>query len=222
MDNRSLVHGLVAGFLLLLANLAPAQDRGHAGPRSLYVGGAIGRGGYDADFERSKAVIRTTGATTFTLTADATDMMWKGYIGYRVWPYFSVEAGYWNFGRLKISADITAPTATALRRDYHADGFGADAVFWLPVSNTWSGLVKAGAIRTATRAGASGPGGGLTALPAESSYKLNSHWGLGLEYRISRDLAARLEYENVRRVGDDAKFGTADVILWTVGANYRF
>ena len=222
MNDRFLIRVFVAVLSLLCADLAPAQDRGHAGQGKLYAGGAIGRGGYDTDFERTKAVIRTTGATTFNVTANATDTMWKGYVGYRLSPHFSLEAGYWNFGRVNFSAAITAPAAATLQRDFRADGYGAGAVLWLPVSESWSGLAKVGALRTAVKASASDPGGGLTPLPAESSHKLNSHWGLGLEYRVSRDLAARLEYENVRKVGDDAKFGTADVILWTVGANYRF
>jgi opacity protein-like surface antigen len=77
-------------------------------------------------------------------------------------------------------------------------------------------------MRTSTRASASDPGGGLTALLAESANKFNPRWGAGLEYRLTSAAAARIEYENVRKIGDDAKFGTADVILWTIGANYRF
>ncbi len=222
MNTRSLIQGLVAVLALLCADLVPAQDRSRSSQSNMYVGGAIGRGGYDADFERTKEVVRTTGATTFNVTANATDTMWKGYFGYRVSPHFSMEAGYWNFGRVDLSATITAPAAAALQRNYRAEGFGADAVFWLPVNNSWSGLLKAGAMRTATKANASDPGAGLTALPAESAYKFNPRWGVGLEYRLTSAAAARIEYENVRKVGDDSKFGTADVNMWTIGANYRF
>jgi len=222
MNNRLLIKGFVVALGLLSASLASAQGPGGAAQRNVYVGGAIGLGGYDADLERSKAVIRTTGATTFNVAANATDTMWKGYFGYRVSPHFSLEAGYWNFGKVELSASITAPAAATLQRTYRADGYGADAVFWLPVNNSWSGLVKAGAMRTSAKASASDPGAGLTALPAESANKFNPRWGVGLEYRLTSAAAARIEYENVRKVGDDAKFGTADVILWTIGANYRF
>ena len=222
MNNRLLIKGSVVALGLMSASLASAQEPGGAAQRNVYVGGAIGRGGYDADFERSKAVIRTTGATTFNVAVNATDTMWKGYFGYRVSPHFSLEAGYWNFGKVEISASITAPVAAALQRTYRADGYGADAVFWLPLNNSWSGLVKAGAMRTSAKASASDPGAGLTALRTESANKFNSRWGVGLEYRLTSAAAARIEYENVRKVGDDAKFGTADVILWTIGANYRF
>jgi len=223
MNHRSLIWRFVAlSFGILCADHAIAQDRGVAGQGRIYVGGAVGQGGYDADFERTKAVIRGTGATAFSVSANKTDTMWKGYLGYRFNPYVSVEAGYWDFGKVDLSATISAPTATSMQRSISASGMGASAVFWVPVSNSWSGLVKAGAMRTETKASAGDVGGGLTGVPAESSTKLNSHWGVGVEYRLTPAAAARIEYENVRKVGDDTKFGTADIIMWTVGASYRF
>lgn len=222
MNNYSSIKILASTLALLSAGSALGQDAGGGASGRVYVGGAIGQGGYDADFERTKTLVRRTGATAFNVTADAKDTMWKGYLGYRISPNLSVEAGYWNFGRASTSTAITAPVAAGLPREFRADGLGADAVAWLPLYNNWSGLLKAGAIRTMAKASASDPGGGLTALPAESARKLNSHWGLGVEYQFTRAASARLEYENVRKVGDDAKFGTADIILWTVGANYRF
>ncbi len=133
MNHRSLMQGLAALLGLLCAGPAPAQDRGSASQSEMYVGGAIGRAGYDTDFERSKAVIRGTGATSFTVTANGTDAAWKACLGYLASRHISVEAGYWNFGQLDLSAGVTAPAPTVLRRTYRADGYGADAVVWLPV-----------------------------------------------------------------------------------------
>ena len=222
MNHRSLILGLAVLFGWLCASPAPAQDRGGVSPSKVYVGGAIGRAGYDTDFERTKAVIRGTGATSFVVTANGTDTAWKGYLGYLASRHISVEAGYWNFGQIDLSAGVTAPATTVLRRTYRVDGYGADAVVWLPVYDSWSGLVKAGAMLTNVKASATEPGGGLTALPAESSRTLNAHWGVGVEYRFTPAAAVRVEYETVRKVGDESKFGTADLILWTLGANYRF
>ena len=213
---------VIAVLALLYAGLVPAQNRSATGVDRWYLGGAIGRGGYDADFERTKATIRTTGATAFEVRANETDTMGKAYVGYRFSPYLSLEGGYWSFGGVNISTNITAPVATSMQRRISGHGYGADAVVWIPVNNTWSGIARAGAIRTSVKAAPADPGAGLAALPAESAHKFNSHWGLGLEYRLTRSAAARFEYETVRKVGDDAKFGNADIILWTVGANYRF
>ena len=220
MRNRLLIRALVAGLLLLFAALAFPQDRGLKD--KLYVGGAIGRGSYDADFERTKSVIRTTGATSFSGSASATDTVWKSYIGYRVSPSFSFEAAYSNFGQIGFSAAVAAPVTGTLQRNYRTDGFGVSGVLWLPLNTTWSGLVKAGVLRTETKASASDPIPGLAGLSAESSRKFNTQWGVGMEYRLTPAASARIEYENVRKVGDDSKFGTADINLWTIGANYRF
>ena len=133
MNHRSLIHGLAVLLGLLCAGPAPAQDRGSASQSKVYMGGAIGRVGYDTDFERSKAILRGIGATSFTVAANGTDTAWKGYLGYLESRHISVEAGYWNFGQLDLSAAVTAPASTVLRRTYRADGYGADAVVWLPV-----------------------------------------------------------------------------------------
>lgn len=207
---------------LLCTDMAYAQDRGSAGQGKIYVGGAVGRGGFDTSYEQTKSVIRSTGATSFIVTANALDTMWKGYFGYRVSPNLSMEAGYWNFGRADISTSITAPVVTGLQRTFRADGYGVDAVLWLPAGSAWSGLVKVGAMRTTTKASAGDPGAGLTALPEESARTLNLRWGAGLEYRLAPSAAARLEFEAVNSIGDNAKFGTADVLMWTLGVNYRF
>ena len=222
MKNPNPMRAVAVVLALSCAGAALAQGSAER-PRNWYAGASVGRGGFDTDFERTKATIRSTGATSFVVTPDATtDTVWKGYFGYRFSPNVSIEAGYWNFGTLTYSANISAPVAASMQRTFRAEGYGADAAFWLPVYGSLEAFAKLGAMQVHTRASAADPGAGLGSLPAQSSRKLNSHWGLGLEYRLSRDLAARLEYETVRKIGDDAKFGTADVMMWSLGANYKF
>jgi opacity protein-like surface antigen len=226
MDNRFLVNGLAAALLSSGAGLALAQGSGGADPRldprRSYFGGAIGGGFYDTDFKRNNDEIRSTGATSFSSDANSTGTMWKVYGGYRFSPYVSFEAGYWNFGNLDVKTKIFAPVSTKMERRYDGGGIGADALLWLPMSTSLSGLVRAGAMRTSIKAGSSDPGGGLSSLSSESAQKINAHWGVGLELRLTGAAAARVEYESVRNVGDNSKFGAADINMVTVGANYRF
>jgi len=226
MDIRFLVNGLIATLLLPSAGVAFAQGSRAPDQRldqhKFYLGGAIGGGSFDTNFKRTNDEIRSTGATSFRSTANSTDTMWKAYAGYRFSPYLSLEAVYLNFGEVNVKTKIFAPVTTSMHRKYHGDGFGANAVLWLPVSTSLSGLVRAGALRTDVNAGSSRPGGGLASLSSESAHKINPHLGLGLEYRLTRAVGARIEYENIRNVGDNSKFGTADINMLTVGANYRF
>lgn len=226
MDNRFLVNGMAATLMLSSAGFVFAQglrmpDQ-RADQRNVYVGGAIGGGQYNADFKQTNDVIRSTGATSFRSDANSTDLMWKAYAGYRFSPRFSIEAGYWNFGQLDVKTKIFAPATTRMERKFEGHGFGADALLWVPVSTSLSGLVRAGALWTKVEAGSANPGGGLASLPSESAKKVNPHWGFGLEYRLTGAASARIEYENIRNVGDDSKFGTAGINMLTVGANYRF
>lgn len=221
MSNRCWIKG-PSTVLLLSAGLACAQDRAATGGSNLYVGGAIGRGIYDTDFQRTNALIGSTGATAFSSTANSADTMWKAYVGYRIWPQFAVEAGYWDFGKLNVATNISAPVATTMQRNFRANGYGADAIVYLPAYRDWTALLRAGALRTTAKASSGEPGGGLASLPTESASKFSAHWGLGLEYRLTPAAAARLDYENVRKVGDEAKFGSTDINVLTIGANYRF
>lgn len=208
------------------AQATPAQA--NTPTKGWYAGGAIGYGGYNATYSRTHETIASTGASAWSVDNDTKDTMWKAYVGYRFTPYVSVEGGYWDFGRPSYSAAIVSPVVTSMNRTFKAQGVGGDAALWLPlravspVLSKVSGFAKLGAMYTRTTASAAAPGGGLTPLPAESSHDLRPHWAVGAEYSIQRNLAARLEFEGVTQVGDDSKFGTADIQMLSIGANYRF
>lgn len=216
----------IAALAALSAGPTSAQQSDSVMPKKTmgwYVGGAIGRGGLRTGYDQTKQNLQSINATQATISADYKETMWKAYLGYRFSPYFSIEGGYWNFGEPSYVATITQPAAATLRRSFSVDGFGADAVLWLPMTNTLSGFGKIGAIRTTAKAGTGDPGvAGLNTLSAESARKINLNWGLGLKYDIRNDWAARLELETVRNVGDAAKFGSADIVMWSLGMNHKF
>jgi len=211
--------------LMLPADLVLAQGASLPAvktPSGWYAGGAFGSGGFKTGYERTANTIFSTGATTATVFPDAKESMWKGYVGYRLSPQISIEAGYWNFGKPSYTANISAPVTTTLQRTFRVDGFGANLVYWHPLTSTISGFGKAGAILANVEASQAVPGAGLTSLPAESERKVSWHWGLGARYTINRDFAARIEYETLHKVGSDAKFGTADIVMWTLGLDYTY
>ena len=188
----------------------------------MYVGAAIGGSGFKTGYQKTRATIISTGAAAGTISADAKDSMWKVYLGYQFSPRFSIEGGYWDFGKPSYTANITAPVATTMRRNFSVEGYGVDAVLWLPIWNAFTGFYKVGAIRTTTEASGADPGAPLTSLPADYAHKTNAHWGVGLKYDLRHDLAGRIEFETVRKVGDASKFGDADVIMWSLGMSYKF
>ncbi|RTL49124.1 MAG: hypothetical protein EKK46_14930 [Rhodocyclaceae bacterium] len=203
-------------------NVTPAAVPVRQDKSTWYVGGAVGRGGLDTGYQHTLQTLFNTGATQVWVTPRAEDVMWKAYAGYRISPRWSVEGGYWDFGKTGYSADISSPVTTTVDRQFRGYGLGADAVFWLPVTKAFTGFTKLGGVQVAAKASAATPGGGLSPLPEQSSSTFNLHWGLGGEYALTPNLAVRMEYETINRAGDNNKFGTADIILWTLGGAYKF
>lgn len=187
-----------------------------------YAGVSLGQGGLGTDYQRTFQNIFSTGATTARLTPDTKDTRGKAYFGYRLSPYLSIEGGYWDFGETSYSATISAPVVTAMNRSFRVRGIGINDVFWLPSTDSFSWFAKLGAMQVSAKASSAVPGGGLIALPAQSSNTLSLHWGVGCEYALNPDLALRLEFEAINSVGEKKKFGVADILLWTAGAAYKF
>ena len=187
-----------------------------------YAGVSLGQGGLNTDHQRTFQTIFSTGAITTRLDPDTKDTIWKAYVGYRLSPYLSIEGGYWDFGETSYSATISVPVVTAMNRSFRVRGIGVDDVFWLPITNSFSGFARLGAMQVSAKTSSAVPGGGLIALPAQSSNTLSMHWGVGCEYALNPDIGLRLEYEAINDVGKKSKFGTADIMLWTVGAAYKF
>lgn len=206
------------------AEAAVVNDVPDVGESGWYAGGALGRGGYDAGYGRTVQTLLSTGATSVWVTPDAKDTMGKVYAGFRFSPHWAVEAGYWDFGRIGYAAAIYAPSVASLERRFRAHGVGGDVVARMPLSSTFAALGRLGfvVVSASASAGVPVPGGGLAALPRQSSANVSLHWGLGGEYRVNPAWWMRFEYEEVLRGGETRKFGTADVKLWTLGAAYRF
>jgi len=187
-----------------------------------YAGAAYGSSGFQASVAEAQASIFSTGATTVSVTGHGYDRMWKAYVGYAFSPRFALEAGYWNFGGPRYSAEVTAPVSTTFQRSFSARGVGIDGVAWHPLGESFWVFGKLGGMLTSTRAEGVDPGGGLAPLGRESKTTLNPHWGFGVTYAVNPDWRARLEYENVHRVGDAARFGTANIHSVSLGMTVGF
>jgi len=191
-------------------------------PSPWYFGGAVGRSGFDTDLISAKADVAATGATAFSVRGEGYDDLWKAYVGYWLSPRISLEGGLWTFGGPTYTADVTAPVTASFTRSFRVHGLGAHTVLWQPFGASWAGFGKIGVMRLSTRARPVDAANGLAGLPNEKETTWNAQWGLGMEYRISRHMSARLEYENVTDVGDDSRFGTADLHAVSFGFRYGF
>jgi OOP family OmpA-OmpF porin len=198
-----------------------ANLRATANPAGWYLGGAIGRTGYDTDYSGTMAELNGVGATGYTVNADYWETTGRVFLGYQFTRNVSLEASYWKLGKVSYSAVITSPVSTTANRDFDSEGAGADVVLWLPLMERLWALGKVGAMAVKVKATAVDVPG-LQSIPSESSHTVNLHLGAGLEYRLTPQFSGRFEYDFIYDVGDNGKFGTADLHMWSLGANYRF
>lgn len=200
----------------VLAQVAPAK-----GPWYAVVG--LGKTYFESEFSQTASGIRSTGATAFTVDEYDPTTLWRAHIGYRLSARFAIEAGYWDFGTTQYVATITAPVATRLVRTLEIEGVSADLVYFHPIGERLSGIAKAGVLFSRTRASAAAPGGGLAPVASERILSSDGHLGVGLSYRLTRDIDARVEYDYFRKVGDDIdRLSTSHIQAFTVSLGFGF
>ena len=184
---------------------ADAQNRG------AYTGVSVGQSDVKfGDFGLSGLAVSES--------RDETDTAYKLLAGYRLHRYFAVEGGYTNLGKFTDTFSGAGGTATVTAK---AAGFHLDAVALLP-RDQWDLFAKLGAVHSTTKTSFSASG--ALPVPADDAKKTewNFKWGFGAEYRFSRRLSWRAEYELVKSVGDPETTGESDVKMVSVGLVLRF
>ena len=184
------------------------------------------------------------------VSADETDTAFRAGVGYRFTPHVAVEATYTDYGRSRVDSTFVVMHGVsaakvlledgALSVERRVKGFGADAVFSIPVGANFSILGRAGVLFAEVKAEAAttieatlanGPfwsdgQGGLTR--SGKSTDAAARFGVGLEWTFSRVLAARLEWERLQAVGtsfrdgDSSPTGEARTDFWSAGVAWRF
>lgn len=181
--------------------LASAQDAG------FYVGAGVG-GAKDKDS------CHDLSGAGFSGKCDDKHTAWKLYGGYEFNKNFGAELGYVDLGRTKASGNAFGLPVSA-KAD--VNGFELVGVGTLPLSDQFSLFAKAGLFRAdvdvkSTVAGASAK---------ESDHSTDLTIGAGLKFNITKNVAARLEFQHYNNVGSKST-GQSDINLWMIGASYRF
>lgn len=143
-------HGatLVAGALVAALGLGVAQA---AGP-GWYVGAGGGGARADATAAELDAALAGLGHAT-TSTMDRTDTGWKVFAGYRLGPFFAVEAAYVDLGKVTSVirgnvADPAAFVADVVRvHPYSVDGITLSAIGMRPIGPSLTAFARLGVFR---------------------------------------------------------------------------
>jgi OOP family OmpA-OmpF porin len=168
-----------------------------------YVLGAVGQ---------SKFKEVDTSDLTASESASSTDMAWKLQLGYRFNRYLAVEGGFHEFG--KVSYDDSS--SGGFHSDFNAFAVNADAVGIWPLNDAFSLFGKVGLATSSSKLNGSGPGFRYSASYTNTGIS----YGVGANWDINSQWAARVEYQIFNKVGGGDN--TTDINVWTVGVAYKF
>lgn len=191
-----LVVALMTGFAMTSAPVL-AQDAG------FYAGGAFGQ-------SKIKDACDGLGAG---ISCDDTDSSWKIFGGYQFNKNFAAELGYVDLGK----ATASAPGVTA---NVKAKGFEFLGVGTLPLSDGFSAYGKLGFFRWDADASIAIPAFGALGTFSESGTDVT--FGIGVKYDFTKNVAARLEWQRYKDLGNDATIGKSDVDVMSIGVVFKF
>lgn len=168
------------------------------------------------DIGQSKAKDACTPEAGVTLTScDDKDTAYRIGVGYQFNQNFGLEASYVDFGKADASGTVLGVPATG---EAEVAALQLSATGTLPVSESFAIIGKLGIARTDVDV--SGAALGVTANASDNSTELT--YGIGVRYNINKTMAARIQYEDFGKVGDDATTGTSKLTLLSVGLTFGF
>lgn len=166
--------------IALAATLPVLAQDARLGP---YVGATVGKPDWKAD-------------SIGGISGDSSGTAFKAYGGWRLHPNFGAELSAVRLGRL------SGPLGEA-----KANGYGLDAVGYLPLTTDWTAFARAGMARI------------KTSVPGASDRQTVPKFGVGAQYQLGNGVALRGEWERYRTEAFGAK-SNAD--MYSLGAQFSF
>ena len=213
MHGKHRIFALTAALVGLTTSAAMAADT-----TGWYGGINVGR----SDFrQRDGGVDSALANQGFSSSSDVDkkDTAFGLNLGYQVNPYFALEGGYVDLGKLKYNSNISSPVADAASGRLKASGWTFSGLGIAPLGNDFSAYGRLGLIRAKTEFNGSDAAG--IGIADQSNSKTAGLYGLGLNYDISKALATRVEWTRYANLGD-ASTGKADLDLISVGLQVKF
>jgi OOP family OmpA-OmpF porin len=193
----------------LIATSASAQSYGYGG-----IGFGQGHASIPSFlFSDTSVAPPITGSFTEGKTRDTA---YKLYLGYQYTPNWGIELGYNDLGKKYSSHIVATDGITTATGDatFKLDNWYLAATGTLPLSNGFSLLGKLGAVRSTVKGGTITLTNGITTASASlggDSHHSSALLGVGVEYTFSKQLAARLEYEDYGKSSEDIGGGVGAI-----------
>jgi len=150
--------------------------------------------------------LQAPGATDSSLNRGQNRTGYKAFAGYRLHRHFALEGGYTDYGRFRATRTVNTPVSGDLIADITVRGWNLDGVAIYPFDNGISVFARAGGMyaTTSTRYTTTG----AYTLPADANTssrasELVFKYGIGAGYAFNDRVTLRLDYESLRKVGED-------------------
>ena len=219
--------------LAVTASAAPAA----AQVTPWYIGIAAGESQTSDDLVANREST-ITNAVSLQTAFDARDVAFKATVGYRFFPWLSVEVDYADLGKHRLATDALGGNPVQEARlvlERKISGFGADAVFMAPVAPQWKVFGRVGAFHAKLEARQALEGNIVftNGDPSERERSISQsetvlRWGAGMQWELSDCSLLRLEWtrhEDIGKafcVGCSGTTGEASTDSVLVGFYYRF
>jgi len=221
-----------------------------------FVGGDIGQSNWNLDKQDANNLSANLAdqvnfynpninVTSTSNNFSDTSTTYSFFVGYQIWHWFAVEAGWMDLGSTSVQTNATytysvvnpifppPPTGGSYRArsQFESTGWALSALPMLPIGDAWNLYGRLGYYMgdnkltgrfqgQDTRAGVA-VGSPYDAKINESDSSGVFLWGLGASYTFDERVSLRLEYDNI---ADVAEVGSnkSDVQRFTLGLVYRF
>lgn len=207
-----------AGALSLLTLALFASPMALAQQSGWYGGANVGRTGAEIDDARIASGLLGQGFNTSSIDDRDRSNGFKLFGGYQLSPYFALEGGYFDLGKIGYTAH-TVPEGT-LNGEMRVKGLNLDLVGTLPLTGKLSAIGRIGVNYARANDRFSSTGAVNVSNPTASKNGTNAKYGVGLNYAFSDAIAMRLEVERYRV--NDAIGNKGDIDMVSVGLVYRF
>jgi OOP family OmpA-OmpF porin len=174
---------ILRGGVIALAAAAALPVLAQSTATGPYVGVTVGKPDWKAD-------------SVGGLSGDSSGTGLKAYGGWRLSPHFGAELSAVRLGRL------SGPLGEA-----KAQGYGLDAVGYLPLSPDWTAFARAGVAQI------------KTSVPGASDRNTAPKVGLGAQYQLGPSTALRGEWERYRV---DAFGSKSNTDMYSLGVQFSF
>ncbi|HEY0685389.1 MAG TPA: outer membrane beta-barrel protein [Steroidobacter sp.] len=225
--------GMIAAGVGMMLSAAPSMAANES--TGWYFGATGGqaqadldRAEYDAGIE---GVFAQIGAPLTSGSSDLedTDVSWSLFGGYRLSPFFSLEAGYIDLGASEYRASGTvnppgpSPSTTAsYSADVEVSGFTAAAIGMLPLGEMFQLHGQAGVLFTNLEISQAIS---LTGFGADSDRRSSDSrdffFGVGGGLNIGEQWTLNLDWQRFKDVGDEDETGETDIDRISLGVIYR-